>query len=333
MSVTSEKRKEDPLTLYVDFLNVDLSADPRPGLRKGQRLKDLLNDFERAATVDLYTGEPLPKPTPANFLKSKKWWDEFKPEPGKTLLTSKPYPSPRNWLEEAKALQKEMIVDLFGIAARREFPEQLLRSDLPWVLLITKLNEMMFRRRWTYLPSKNKKHRITIKAENFKRQYTQKFILYGGLAELLESGDLERLRLCFMCHKYFVARDQRQRFCGGHCKKQYDNYDAKFRVKKWRSRQEIEKAGKKLESPYGSWGQKEIDKAAGKFSEFVKFAILHRHPDYKEVGRIVGEILGGGDIKEGWRRVKEWDSSLKNGISPEQIFKEVPETVKNYFFG
>ena len=325
MSVTSKKRKEDPLTLYVDFLNVDLSVDPRPKLKKGQKLKDFLNQFERDEILpdkfNLSTGEPKLKPY-YSFLV----FLYFKYFPFLAYI----YFRFVVWLEKAKSLQEEMRTDLFPIAARKAIPEKIFPLFERWACLTEKLNEMQFIRRWDPHPPKNKKGRVIIKGWNFKPSYDQRDIWYMGLAERLEDGDLEKLRLCPVCSRYFAAIKSTDRFCRFLCKNKYDNKDAKFRVKRWRAKQKGGKVGKKQESRNREYEQKEIDKKVRRFSEFVPFAIKHCHPDYKEVGRIV-KTLGEEDSKEGWKRVEKWYNDLKNGISPEQIFKELPQTIKDYF--
>jgi len=183
---------------------------------------------------------------------------------------------------------------------------------------------MEFRRRWDTHPDQKHKDKITIRGWNFKPGYNARDIWYVGLAERLEDGDLHRLRLCPVCHKYFAAKDERQRFCNKPCKRKYDNRDAKFRVKRWRVKQVIEELKKEEKAC-----NREYEQRVKRFSEFIPFAISHPQ-DIKNVGPIVIK-LGGGDPKEGWRRVKGWDNDLKNGISPEQMFKGLPQSLKDCF--
>lgn len=132
----------------------------------------------------------------------------------------------RKDLEETFAL-REMRNDLFPIAARKEIPEKLFPLRERWLYLTEKLNEMNFIRRWD--PHENEKGQVIIRSWNFKADYNQRDLWYLGLAERLEEGDLERLRLCPICNKYFAAKDRRQRFCRNLCKKKYDNKDSRFR--------------------------------------------------------------------------------------------------------
>lgn len=295
MSVTG--RKEDPLILYVDFLNVDLSFDPRPKLKKGQKLKDFLDQFEREHlpdTFNLKTGKPVPKP------------------------------QPRDWLEEARDLQGEMRTDLFPIAAGKQIPEKLFPTLERWVYLVEKLNEMEFTRRWDIHPAKNKKNKIIIKGWNFKPSYNQRDIWYLGLAERLEAGDLERLRLCPVCYKYFPARDKRERFCKKECKRKYDNKDSKFRIARWRAKQETKPIEKKQKRRNSLHEQK-----VKQFSEFVQFATSHNQ-DIINVGPVVVK-LGRGNAREGWRMIRGWENDLKNSRSPELIYKGLPQHLKDCF--
>jgi hypothetical protein len=163
---------------------------------------------------------------------------------------------------------------------------------------------------------------MTIIAWNLNNNQRENW--YAGLADRLEDGDLERLRLCPVCHKYFAARDERERFYPKSCKIKYDNKDARFRVKRWRAKQKTEEVDKKQESR-----NRECEQKVRRFSEFVPFAISNSQ-DVKNVGRIVIR-LGEGDPKEGWRRVERYYNDLKNSISPEQIFKGLPQAVKDYF--
>ena len=196
--------------LWVGFLNVNLSSDPRPKLKKGSRLRNFLDQFERDTL-------------PCKF----------------NLKTGKPVPNlhQRDWLKEAREVQGEMHHDLWPIAVGRGIPEKLFPALERWVYLTEKLNEMDFRRRWDTHPDKRQEGRVIIRGWNFKAGYNQRDIGYLGLAERLEDGDLERLRFCPECSKYFSARDRRQRFCGSQCKGRYDSRDAKIRVARHTAKQ------------------------------------------------------------------------------------------------
>ena len=295
MSVTrSGNRKEDPLGLYVDFLNSDLSSDPRPKLKKGRRLKNFLDHFERdtlPCKFNLKTGEPVP-----NLHQ-------------------------RDWLGEARELQGEMRHDLWPIAAGKEIPEKLFPSLERWVYLTERLNEMGFSRRWDIHPHKKQEGRVIIRGWNFKPDYNQRDIGYLGLAERLEDGDLERLRFCPICKKYFSARDRRQRFCGFLCKEKYDNADSKNRVKRYRAKQEINILREEKNKDY--------EQSVKKFRDFVKFAISHDQ-DIKNVGPMVLR-LGQGSGPEGWKRIEQYADEFKKGIDPHKVFSKLPEELK-YFF-
>jgi hypothetical protein len=59
---------------------------------------------------------------------------------------------------------------------------------------------------------------------------------YADLATVLVSGELELLRRCPCCKKFFVAlKDPRERFCRGHLRRYYDETsEATRRKKHWR---------------------------------------------------------------------------------------------------
>ena len=160
-----------------------------------------------------------------------------------------------------------------------------------------------------------------IRGWNFKPDYNQRDVWYWGLAERLEDGDLERLRLCPICGKYFSARDIRQRFCRTQCKKEFDNKDARFRVKRYRAKQKRDSKKEDRNRRY--------EQGVNGFCEFVRLAMSHSQ-DTKDVGPMALR-LGQGDAIKGWRMIKQWHSKLKNGESSHQVFNDLSKENKDYF--
>ncbi len=60
------------------------------------------------------------------------------------------------------------------------------------------------------------------------------------LASCLVSGQLERLRNCVHCSKFFFAQDFRKKFCTSECQKARDQKAAVERMTKWRKKKETE---------------------------------------------------------------------------------------------
>jgi len=286
MSVTTEKRREDPLELYVDFLNADFSTDPRPKLKKKQKLKTFLDQFTRPNRFKLSTGEPIIDPS-------------------------------YNWLEEAQNIQQEIRGDLFAIAACKEIPEKVFPMFERWDILVDKLNDMDFKRHWG--PKFGNNGKVTYIGFSIVRNPRE--IWYAGLAELLEKRELKRLRFCSICHKYFAARDERQRFYPKSCKIKYDNKDAKFRVQRCRAKKKVTKV--EVEE------KRKREEQVRKFSEFMLLAKSH-HQDIERVGQRILK-LGQGDGTKGWKLIKQCEDKLKSGMSQQQVFDDLPQADKDRF--
>jgi len=58
--------------------------------------------------------------------------------------------------------------------------------------------------------------------------------LYGIIIEILENGELKRLKRCPECQKFFVAEDLKQTYCTPKCKLTRDERDAPNRMRRYR---------------------------------------------------------------------------------------------------
>ena len=58
------------------------------------------------------------------------------------------------------------------------------------------------------------------------------------VASCLESGQLNRLRNCVYCSRFFFANDFRKTFCSSECQKAHDRKAARKRMARWRKEQE-----------------------------------------------------------------------------------------------
>ena len=71
------------------------------------------------------------------------------------------------------------------------------------------------------------------------------------------------------------------------------------------------------------------EKKAKELSEAVSM-VMSQPEDLKSVRPIVN-WFGGGDLIEGWNRIKSWKNNLKDGKSPEQILNGLPQVEKGYY--
>lgn len=220
-------------------------------------------------------------------------------------------------MNEARKLQMEIGGDLLPIASWYAIPETLYPAEERWLDLVYKLNKMNFQRRFSL---REKEGRPIIKGWNYAADERENW--YAGIASLLEDGEIQKLRQCPQCHIFFIARDQRQRFCNEPCKTRYHNkLSGKFRAKMSRAKRALE--ARNIEE------DRQEHEAIQRFNNFINLAIM-RHQDTTYVGPIVKKI-GQGDSSTGWKMIQAWEDQLNRGIIVKDIWENTTETIKEHF--
>jgi predicted nucleic acid-binding Zn ribbon protein len=224
----------------------------------------------------------------------------------------------------ASSVQAEMKGDLSPIAARKSLPESIYPYRERWSNLCFKLTEMNFTRFFDVSPKQEKDGRIVVWGSNilYEEQKEGRGSMYAFLADLLENGEIERLRRCPICRKFFVAARRNSRFCSQKCGVVWDRKDAANRQRRHRVIGAMKYAAKEAE--------KRSQRAIQRFEEFIMTAQTNYQGNkYVESGLI--SCLGQGDLSKGWKMIKEWVEQLKCGVSVQEIWGNLPQSIKNQF--
>lgn len=136
------------------------------------------------------------------------------------------------------------------------------------------------------------------------------------LAKCFQAGDLDRLRRCSECRRFFFAQHWRQLYCGPQHQKEHDRKVAKHRVRKWRA---------------SAQEHKQEEEARAKERE-----IIQRFADFlvKARGNTNAQMSVGPTIKRipgGWKTVNGWLKEQKGGKSPGQIWQGLSDQERKLF--
>ena len=77
------------------------------------------------------------------------------------------------------------------------------------------------------------------------------------------------------------------------------------------------------------WEKRQCEQSVDKLNKFLKLA-MSRLQVIENVGPTVVK-LGQGDGTKGWKLIKQWEDKLGRGMSPEQIFNDLPAQIKEHF--
>lgn len=327
MSATATKRKagsESSLLLsrVVDFLNFDFDAASGEDLKKaglryyefagsdwkkkgGTLKKEILADL-----LPLVTGEPTDEMNERikREAVAERWKGRTSQMKGPTLqdlITAKPrlYHGTSFYLDRLIAEINKMGLSVRLIRDSGEHD--------PAVASLGPGRRIVIIRGEKFIVSKD---------FGFAKSHRERF--YGFIADALENKEFERLKRCLKCQRFFLAEDPRKKYCGDECRESYHGGEkAKERVRKSRNRKKLEEARAKRRARAGAT---EKQKGIQAFIIFLKKA-TGGLKSQTEIGPITKRIPGK------WRTIDGWLKALKNGRTPEQIWKTLPNQVKNIF--
>lgn len=217
--------------------------------------------------------------------------------------------------EYARNLQSEIRNDLSPIVDWEAISQKFYSYEERWVALCEKLNEMNFPRRWRILERDSPTQGFVIpvipkfSAWNFTKNEREG--LYSSIGYLVESGEIENLRNCQRCKKFFEARDRRQNFCRTKCKDDYHKEATgaeRVRQSRERRREREGQRGKRLAA------QRREKSLARRFIFLMEEASKGNKPSFVKK-------LGGGSLSPGWNIVQRCIDQIRRGTPAAEILK------------